>query len=167
MRRLRLRLHLTGCGQELPWACGSGQGIPLRGRPRDDADAKRLAALDQYGGMWDCTRCMQCIEVCPKGVAPMDRIMSLRDRALEHGLDKTYGARHAEVFAESVAHSGWLNELMLPIKTFGIFNIKELVKLIPLGIRSQRAGKVPPIFHKKRPGAEHVKRIFEKVESRK
>ena len=135
--------------------------------PRDDADAARLKALDEPGGMWDCTRCMQCIEVCPKSVAPMDRIMALRDKAIESGLDKTYGARHAEFFAKSVKHSGWLDELRLPINTFGIFNIKEMVKMIPLAIRSKRAGKVPPIFHKKRPGAENVTRIFEKVESRK
>lgn len=135
--------------------------------PRDDADAKRLGALDQYGGMWDCTRCMLCNDVCPKSVAPMDRIMSLRDKAIESGLDKTYGARHAQFFAKSVKHSGWLDELKLPIFSFGIFNIIELIKMIPLAIRSQRAGKVPPIFHKKRPGAEYVTRIFEKVENRK
>ena len=53
------------------------------------------------------------------------------------------------------------------IKSFGIFNIKAMIGLIPLAIRSQRAGKVPPIFHKNIPGVENVRRIFEKVESKK
>ncbi len=55
----------------------------------------------------------------------------------------------------------------LVIKSFGIFNIKAMIGLIPLVIRSQRAGKVPPIFHKSIPGVENVRRIFEKVETKK
>ena len=137
------------------------------GDPRDDADLKRLGDLNEYGGMWDCTRCMQCVEVCPKGVDPMGRIMSLRDKAIEIGFDNTYGARHANYFAESVEHSGWLDELRLPINTFGITNVKEMIKLIPVALRSQRAGKVPPIFHKANPGSEYVQKIFEKAENRK
>ena len=135
--------------------------------PRDDADRERLGALNEYGGVWDCTRCMQCVEVCPKGVDPMGRIMVLRDQAMEAGYTNTYGARHAEVFADSVKHSGWLDELRLPIKTFGIFNIKEMLKLLPLGIRAELAGKRPPIFHKKIPGAENVRRLFQKVGDRR
>jgi succinate dehydrogenase / fumarate reductase iron-sulfur subunit len=135
--------------------------------PRDDAAASRLAKLEKYGGIWDCTRCMQCVQVCPKGVDPMGRIMALRDRAIQMGYDDTYGARHAKAVAESVEHSGWLDELRLPIKTFGIFNIKEMLKLVPVGIRAQRVGKRPPIFHKKRPGAEQVRRIFERVDKKR
>lgn len=132
--------------------------------PRDDADDARLGSLNQYGGIWDCTRCMQCVEVCPKGVAPMDRIMALRDKAIEAGYTNTYGARHAEAFAKSVEHSGWLDETQLVVNTYGKTNFKELVKLIPVAARSFRAGKVPPLKHKPRPGAENVRRIFEKVE---
>lgn len=135
--------------------------------PRDNADISRLGNLNESGGMWDCTRCMLCVEVCPKGVAPMDRIMSLRDKAIESGFTNTNGARHATSFADSVEHSGWLDELMLPINTYGKTNIKELIGLIPVGIRSLRAGKVPPIIHKARPGVENVQRIFKKVDEEK
>ena len=110
---------------------------------------------------------MQCIEVCPKSVAPMDRIMALRDRAMKAGFNDTYGARHAEVFSDSIKHSGWLDELRLPLKTFGYTNFKEIIKLIPLGIKSEIVGKRPPIFHKSIPGVENVRRIFEKVENKK
>ena len=132
--------------------------------PRDDADDARLGSLNEYGGIWDCTRCMQCVEVCPKGVAPMDRIMALRDKAIEAGYTNTYGARHAEAFAKSVEHSGWLDETQLVVNTYGKTNFKELVKLIPVAARSFKAGKVPPLRHKPRPGAENVRRIFEKVD---
>ncbi len=132
--------------------------------PRDDADTSRLAALDEYGGVWDCTRCMQCVEVCPKGVDPMGRIMALRDRAMEEGFTKTTGARHAAAFADSVEHSGWLDETKLVVKSHGITNVKEMAKLVPVGLRSLRAGKVPPLIHKSLPGVENVRRIFEQVE---
>lgn len=131
--------------------------------PRDDADEARLGSLNEYGGIWDCTRCMQCVEVCPKGVAPMDRIMALRDKAIEAGYTDTYGARHAEAFAKSVEHSGWLDETQLVVNTYGKTNFKELVKLIPVAARSFKAGKVPPLRHKPRPGADNVRRIFEKI----
>ena len=135
--------------------------------PRDDADNERLGELNEYGGVWDCTRCMQCVEVCPKGVAPMDRIMSMRDRAMEAGYDETYGARHASAFSDLVEHSGRLDELRLPLKTFGLFNIKEMLKLAPVGIKAQLAGKRPPLFHKKNPGVEKVRRLFKKVENKR
>jgi succinate dehydrogenase / fumarate reductase iron-sulfur subunit len=134
--------------------------------PRDDADAARLGELNEYGGIWDCTRCMQCVEVCPKGIDPMGRIMALRDRAMEAGYTGSYGARHATAFTESIGHSGWLDELRLPIKTFGLFNIKEMLKLLPVGIRAQLNGKRPPIFHRSIPGVKNVRRLFEKVEER-
>ena len=137
------------------------------GDPRDAAAHTRLGQLNEYGGMWDCTRCLQCVEVCPKGVDPMARIMSLRSDAMRAGYTKSYGARHATVLTQMVEHSGRVDELRLPIKTKGIFNIPEMIKLIPVGIRAQMNGKVPPIIHKKNPGQENVRRIFKKVENRR
>lgn len=134
--------------------------------PRDTADSHRLGSLNEYGGIWDCTRCMMCVEVCPKGVAPMDRIMALRDSAIDAGYTSTYGARHAEAFAKSVEHSGWLDETSLVVNTYGKTNLKEMIKLIPVAARSFRVGKVPPLIHKARPGAENVKRIFQKVDDK-
>ncbi len=137
------------------------------GDPRDDADDSRLEELTEYGGVWDCTRCMQCVEVCPKGVDPMGRIMSLRDKAIDAGMTDTYGARHANAFSDLVEHSGRLDELRLPIKTYGLFNVKEMLKLLPIGIKAQMVGKRPPIFHKSIPGVKNVRRLFEKLESKR
>ena len=134
--------------------------------PRDDAGKARLSELNEYGGVWDCTRCMQCVEVCPKGVDPMARIMALRDEAMEAGYTSKYGARHATAFANSVEHGGRINEFWLAVHTFGMFNIKKMVGLIPIGIRTQLNGKRPDIYHKPVPGIEHIRRIFKKVEGR-
>jgi succinate dehydrogenase / fumarate reductase iron-sulfur subunit len=135
--------------------------------PRDDADSNRLKMYGQAGGIWDCTRCMECVQVCPKGVDPMGRIMSLRDNAIEAGFKNNYGARHTEAFSSLVKHSGRLDELKLPIMTFGMFNFPALIGFIPVGLRALLRGKMPPIIHKAIPGAEKVRRIFEKVEGKK
>ena len=132
--------------------------------PRDAEDKSRLKALSEYSGIWDCTRCYECVEVCPKGVAPMDRIMSLRDMAMRAGYDKKVGARHTDAFTELVGHSGWLDELKLPIKTVGMFNIPALLGFLPVGLRALKKGKMPPIFHKMLPNVKNVRRIFKRLE---
>ena len=136
--------------------------------PRDAADAHRLKELSSYTGIWDCTRCYECVQVCPKGVAPMDRIMALRDKAIEAGYDNNIGARHTEVFSDLVEHSGWLDELKLPIKTVGIFNLPALLNFAPVGLRAFLKRKMPPIRHKPLPGsnAKNVRRIFRRARSK-
>ena len=136
------------------------------GDPRDEADKERLRSLSEYAGIWDCTRCYECVQVCPKGVAPMDRIMALRDKAMEAGYTNNYGARHTIAFTELVGHSGWLDELRLPIKTVGIFNIPKLLGMAPVGLRALLRGKLPPIFHRPLPGVQNVRRIFKRMEGK-
>lgn len=128
--------------------------------PRDGRTRERLGALSQYGGIWDCTHCFECVTACPKGVAPMDRILELRHDAVRHGSTDTNGARHAEAFTELVRHSGWLDENRLPVQSVGMFNIKELVQLMPVGLRMLVHGKMPPVIHRPIPGIENVRRLF-------
>ena len=52
------------------------------GDPRDGHTEDRLHDLaEDPHGIYDCTHCFACVEVCPKDVAPMDQIMRLRRRA--------------------------------------------------------------------------------------
>ena len=134
--------------------------------PRDQADHQRAETLQESGGVWDCTRCYYCVEACPKGVAPMDRIMELRETLMEMGFTNTVGARHVESFAGSVAHTGWLDETMLAVDSWGKANVPKLLSQAPLGLRVFVRGKfpMPGPFHKKRPGAENVGRIFKRFE---
>lgn len=132
--------------------------------PRDAATRTRLERLSERTGIWDCTRCMECVEVCPKGVAPMDRIMAMRERAIGFGITENYGSRHSLAFTESIRHSGWLNEFILLQRSFGLFNFKELFRLIPGGIRMVLRMKTPAPFHRPIPGVHRLKKLFEKFQ---
>ena len=135
--------------------------------PRDGnaegVSQRRLEQLSMPSGMWDCTRCNECVQACPKGVAPMDRIMSLREQAMDVGLGNNNGARHAEAFTELVAHSGRLDELRLPVKTVGMFNIPALLSFVPIGLRAMTHGKLPPLLHKSVTNVQNIRRLFNKV----
>src|ERR687892_721743 len=70
------------------------------GDPRDGEQFERLKDLaEDPHGIFDCTHCFNCIEACPKGVAPMSQIMRLRRVATNdhHIVDRHLGVlgRHA------------------------------------------------------------------------
>ncbi len=133
--------------------------------PRDAQTTIRLYELNQPGGMWDCTRCMECIQVCPKGVGPMDRIMKLRDHGMAAKVPSTCGSRHAEVFTDIIKHKGTLDEPMLAVRTFGLKNLGRIVGMIPMVIRSFLKGKVPAAgpLHRPIPGIQHIQNVFRRV----
>ncbi len=136
--------------------------------PRDASSKLRLDALNQPGGMWDCTRCMECIQVCPKSVAPMDRIMSLRAKGLAAKVSSTCGSRHAEVFTDIIKHKGILDEPMLAVRTFGLKNVGRLMGMLPLVWQSVVKGKVPlsgPL-HRPIPGIQQIQRLYKRVRSK-
>ena len=116
------------------------------------------------GGIWDCTHCYFCVQVCPKDVAPMDRILNIREAAMNAGIKNNNGSRHSDSFAKSVKVSGWLDEGRLAVESHGYTNIPELLPLIPVGVRVMMAGKMPAPLHHKRPGSKYVKQLFEKLE---
>ena len=97
----------------------------------------------------------------------MDRIMALRDQAMEAGFNDTNGARHTEAFSESVQHSGWLDELRLVPKSVGMTNLSALIGYAPIAIQALTHGKMPPIIHKKLPDSKNIGKIFDKVEGPK
>jgi succinate dehydrogenase / fumarate reductase, iron-sulfur subunit len=133
--------------------------------PRDTSTRHRLETLNQPGGMWDCTRCMECIQVCPKGVGPMDRIMALRAKGMETKVPATCGSRHAEVFTDIIKHKGILDEPMLAIRTFGLKHVGRLLSMIPMAMHSLLKGKLPlpgPL-HRAIPGIQQIQRLFKRV----
>ena len=135
----------------------------------DPRDARRKSDSGEYskpGGIWDCTHCFECVQQCPKGVAPLDQILKLRKLAVDAGYTHNAGTRHADAFAESVKHSGRLNELTLLPKSVGFFNVVDQLKTLPSAFNMIRAGKLPPIIHKKIPGVDRIKAIFDKVGGR-
>jgi len=136
--------------------------------PRDSATSHRLEALNQPGGMWDCTRCMECIQVCPKGVWPMDKIMSLRAKGMAEKIPATCGSRHAEVFTDIIKHKGILDEPMLALRTFGLKHAERLLGMIPMILQSVLKGKVPlsgPL-HRPLSSIQHIQRLFKRAKTK-
>jgi succinate dehydrogenase / fumarate reductase, iron-sulfur subunit len=155
------------------------------GDPRDGQTAERLYDLaNDPHGIYDCTHCFNCIEACPKGVAPMDQIMRLRRAAGdEHGIeDVNNGRRHEMAFVKIIEKKGTLDESLLLQESYAagikgklmptIGAISGLLGSIPTAIRGIRTGKMRslpkliPGVHKKLPGdsQDHVKRIYEHAE---
>src|ERR671922_1744536 len=92
------------------------------GDPRDGEQETRLRDLaEDEHGIYDCTHCFACVEVCPKDVAPMDQIMRLRRRATEDfGIkDSNAGYGHEAAFVNIIEKWGTLHEGQMPVRSFG------------------------------------------------
>jgi succinate dehydrogenase / fumarate reductase iron-sulfur subunit len=153
------------------------------GDPRDADHFERLKDLSEdEHGIYDCTHCFNCIDACPKGVAPMSQIMRLRRRAGtdEEIVDRNNGNRHEEAFATLVQDYGLLNEAELLPRSwggnswFGKFHpaagkvlLKSLPAIIPAALRGKVSPKIAMFGHKLAPDdMQAVKKIFAKVEGR-
>ncbi|HME81638.1 MAG TPA: succinate dehydrogenase/fumarate reductase iron-sulfur subunit [Candidatus Eremiobacteraceae bacterium] len=134
--------------------------------PRDAETTQRLGQYSEPNGVWDCTHCYECVQQCPKGVAPLDQILKLRKMAVDAGFTHNTGTRHADAFAESVRDSGRLNELTLMPKSLGLFNIPAQLQSLPAAFNLLRAGKFPPLIHHAVPHVERIKNLFKKIGGR-
>jgi succinate dehydrogenase / fumarate reductase iron-sulfur subunit len=151
------------------------------GDPRDGAEAERLTDLaEDPHGIYDCTHCFACVEVCPKDVAPMNQIMRLRRRAADdHEIkDHNNGYGHEKAFVTLIEKYGTLHEAQLLPRSFGNGSlvkgqimpsaVKQLVESAPTAVRGLKSGKVTPrkaLLHPKLPDQDQVRRIFNEVES--
>jgi succinate dehydrogenase / fumarate reductase iron-sulfur subunit len=141
------------------------------GDPRDGQHYERLKNLSEDPhGIYDCTHCFNCIEACPKGVAPMNQIMRLRRLSGKQGIeDRNNGHRHEMAFVKNIEKNGLLHEAdLLPDSYGGKFHpraVPELLDSLPVVLRALRRGKVTPggaLLHKHKAPKE-VKRIFRHV----
>jgi succinate dehydrogenase / fumarate reductase iron-sulfur subunit len=153
------------------------------GDPRDAQQYERLKDLaEDPHGMYDCTHCFNCIEACPKGVAPMNQIMRLRriSGSDHHIVDRNNGDRHERAFVTLIKGYGLLHEAELLPRSyggdswFGKFAPAaglELLDSLPVITKALVRRKVTPgkaIFGHKIPkdDLKDVQRIYEKVESK-
>ncbi|MGI8715789.1 MAG: 4Fe-4S dicluster domain-containing protein, partial [Solirubrobacteraceae bacterium] len=153
------------------------------GDPRDAEHFERLKDLSEdEHGIYDCTHCFNCIDACPKGVAPMSQIMRLRRMAGtdEKIVDRNNGHRHEDAFVTLVRDYGLLNEAELLPRSYGGNSWfakfhpaagKELLSSISTVITGVMRGKMSPkiaLFGHKLPKTDlsALKQIYEKVEGR-
>jgi len=145
------------------------------GDPRDAQQFERLKDLaEDPHGIYDCTHCFNCIEACPKGVAPMNQIMRLRriaggDHEIE---DRNNGYRHEHAFVKNIERNGLLHEAdLLPDSYGGKFHpraVPELGRSLPAILKALRRGKVTPqkaLLHPHK-APKDVRRIYDVVEGR-
>jgi succinate dehydrogenase / fumarate reductase, iron-sulfur subunit len=150
------------------------------GDPRDDQTEERLRDLaEDPHGIYDCTHCFACVEVCPKDVAPMDQIMRLRRRATDDYeiKDQNNGYGHSWAFVNIIEKWGTLHEGQMPVRSFGQGSmvrgqtdpnaVKQLLESAGTGVRT--VGKVGPrklFLHPKLPDQKQVKRIIKEIGSK-
>ncbi len=127
--------------------------------PRDEIGTNRLAQLQEDGGIWDCVRCVYCVQVCPKEVAPMEQIVRLRRMSIQSGMDTTIGARHITQFVKVVGEEGRLNESRLPLLML-LKHLGKLIQTLPLAIKMLFRGKAVMPFGTPPQGHEVVRAIF-------
>src|SRR3954465_5385350 len=116
------------------------------GDPRDSHPEDRLMDLAQDPhGLYDCTHCFACIEVCPKDVAPMDQIMRVgRPATGDHEIrDINNGFGHEKAFVDLIEKYGTLFEAQLLPRSFGEGSlIKSQIKPGSLAKLAAGAGTV-------------------------
>jgi succinate dehydrogenase / fumarate reductase, iron-sulfur subunit len=121
------------------------------GDPRDGQQYERLKDLaEDPAGIYDCTHCFNCIDACPKGVAPMSQIMRLRRiSAQTHGIeDRNNGYRHEHAFVENIERNGLLHEADLLADSYGgklhPRAVPELISGLPTVARAMARRKMTP-----------------------
>src|SRR6478672_6170065 len=142
------------------------------GDPRDAHTEDRLMDLAQDAhGLYDCTHCFACIEVCPKDVAPMSQIMRLRRRATNdfEVRDVNNGFGHEKAFVDLIEKYGTLFEAQLLPRSFGEGSlvlgqtkpaaVAQLIANLPTAVRRLKAGKVTAkkaLVHHKLPDQKQI-----------
>jgi succinate dehydrogenase / fumarate reductase iron-sulfur subunit len=145
------------------------------GDPRDGQHYERLKDLaEDPHGIYDCTHCFNCIDACPKGVAPMSQIMRLRRLAGREGIDdRNNGHRHEKAFVENIEKNGLLHEAdLLPDSYGGKLHpraVPELVGSLPVITTALARGKVTPqkaLLHPHRREFKNVRKLIKMVETK-
>jgi succinate dehydrogenase / fumarate reductase, iron-sulfur subunit len=146
------------------------------GDPRDGARHERLEDLSEDPhGIYDCTHCFNCIDACPKGVAPMSQIMRLRRIAGsdEDINDRNNGHRHETAFVKNIRKNGLLHEAdLLPDSYGGKFHpnaVPELIESLPVittALLRRKVTLTKALLHPHRKEYKGLRRIFDEVEEK-
>jgi len=108
---------------------------------RDEAHVARLEVVGAPAqGIWDCVKCFECAEACPKELNPIEKITKLHNMLFTEGVSNNPVAeRHAVGFAHSIKKHGLLDEGELVRYSEGNLGV---LKHVPVAIKMFRKGKI-------------------------
>jgi succinate dehydrogenase / fumarate reductase iron-sulfur subunit len=106
---------------------------------RDSADSRLADVNAEKQGVWDCAKCFECAEVCPKDINPIAKITKLHQMAFQKGIaQNNVAVRHAVGFKKSIEKRGVLDEGGLVLYSEG----PSIVKHIPVALKMFKKGKI-------------------------
>jgi heterodisulfide reductase subunit C len=118
-----------------------------------DYTPRRLIAMAREGfkdevlrsfTLWLCTSCYACMVTCPQEISITDIMYAFKMKAIEEGI---YPKRFpipvlAREFAKMVKSNGRNTESHLVFKLALKTNVFDLLKMVPLGLRLTKAGRM-------------------------
>jgi succinate dehydrogenase / fumarate reductase iron-sulfur subunit len=136
----------------------------------DSRDSETEERLEKYNhslaGVWGCTRCYWCNEVCPMEVAPLDQISKLKGEILQRqDAQASRPIRHRKVLVDLVKQGGWVDERKFGVMVVGNYfrDVRGLISIAPLGLRLLASGKFPFSFEPSE-GTQEVRSLIESVQ---
>jgi len=108
---------------------------------RDEAGKERLETTAEMGtGVWDCVKCFECAEACPKEINPIEKITKLHNMQFEQKVAQSNVAtRHAEGFVRSIRKHGFLDEADIVVYSEGYLG---MYKHLTTAMKMMKAGKI-------------------------
>lgn len=108
---------------------------------RDSAGDERLRLTAQMGsGVWDCVKCFECAEACPKDINPIEKIGKLHNLQFVRGVaESNVATRHAEGFLRGMKKTGYLDEADIVTYSEGYLG---MYKHIGTAIKMMKSGKI-------------------------
>ncbi len=134
---------------------------------RDINLEKRLEKSNNMeSGVWGCTRCYLCNEVCPMDVQPLDQISKIKSEILaRNDQNSSRPIRHRKVLIDLVKNDGWIDERKFGVMVVGNYlrDLKGIISIMPLGLRLLASGKFP-IFFEPSEGVTEVRSLINAIQ---
>jgi len=131
---------------------------------RDNAGLDRLETTSKVGsGVWDCVKCYECADACPKEINPIEKITKLHNLEFEKGIAKrNVATKHAEGFIRSIKKYGYLDEQDIVMYSEGLGVVKHMSE----AFKMIKAGKIHPFDIRKKhmPKSKNLDEIQKLIE---
>jgi succinate dehydrogenase / fumarate reductase iron-sulfur subunit len=129
---------------------------------RDNKKDHRLKSANlEESGIWDCVKCNECVDACPKDIRPYEKITKLHQESFKESVvPNSVASRHAVGFKHSIKRHGILDEGELVRYSEGNIGV---LKHIPTALKMLKKGKLTPPW--KMPKSKNLDEIRELIKS--